>query len=241
MNRITYVVGTIGLLLGLWLQPGTVASARAIPTTSPGLSIPDNIPAQPNSTVVVPVHFSPEGNAISSLVFSLNFDQTWLTFDPTDSDGDGVPDAVDFNLPPAFTGSVVYDPNDLDGELDFFFGDIFPPLASLPEGDIVLITFGIDNPPVATTAFINFANNPPASFGNTSGQSVPGTTDNGSVRIEGCCDFNNDGQVTVIDIQMVAFCWRQPIGGSCQSRYDIDRDGNLDIVDIQRVAGVITS
>ncbi len=160
--------------------------AKASPNV-PMLSVPDNIPAQPAASVVVPVSFAAGGAAISSMVFSIDFDQAWLVFDPTDSDGDGVPDAVNFNLPVAFTGSVTYDAGDTDGELDFFIADVFPPLASLPDDALISITFGTGNPAAVTTAQIAFSIHPPASFGNTSGQSVPGTTDNGSVLIQACC------------------------------------------------------
>lgn len=241
MNRILSVVSVLGLLAVLWLQPAALASVNVAPDTGPALWIPDDIPALPNATVVVPVYFNGNGNPISSLVFSLDFDQTWLSFDPTDSDGDGIPDAVSFSVPATFAVSVAYDPADTDSELDFFVADVFPPLASLPAGITVQITFGTGNPAVATNVFVNFATDPPASFGSTTGQSVPGATDNGSVRVEGCCDFNSDGQITVVDIQMVALCWRQPIGGSCPARYDVNRSGAIDIVDVQRVAAVLTS
>ena len=241
MQRLIRTFGTIAVLIGLGLSLTSARSADASESTGPLLWIPDDIPAQYDSVVTVPVNHEGNGNSIAALTFSIDFDQTWLTFDPTDNNNDGVPDAIHFTIPSAFGAGVTYDSADIDGELDFLIADTFPPLTGLPSGTIVTMDFGTRRPPVSRTAFVNFSNNPLPSFGNTAGQSVPGTYDNGSVRIQGCCDFNNDGQVTVIDIQMVASCWRQPIGGSCQSRYDVDRDGNLDIVDIQRVAGVLTS
>ena len=40
-----------------------------------------------------------------------------------------------------FSVGISYDPADTDGELDFNFSDISPPLSALPEGDIVTISF----------------------------------------------------------------------------------------------------
>ena len=149
----------------------------------PALAIPDQVPASPSDRVTLPVNFTAHGNSISSVVFSVDYDQTWLTFDPTDSDGDDIPDAVTFNLPGAFDASVTFDGSDADGELDFFIADLFPPLVSLSDGAIVSMTLNVGSPPGGTDAAVNFSPDPAASFGDTSGQSVPGTTDNGSVLI----------------------------------------------------------
>ena len=131
----------------------------------------------------MPINFTANGNSIASLIFSVDYDQTWLAFDPMDSDEDGIPDAVAFNLPGAFNASVTFDEADTDGELDFFIADLFPPLASLPDGAIVSMTLNVGSPPGATEAAVNFSPDPATSFGDTSGQSVPGTTDDGSVLI----------------------------------------------------------
>jgi len=131
----------------------------------------------------LPVNFTAHDNSISSVVFSVDYDETWLTFNPTDSDEDDIPDAVTFNLPGAFDASVTFDEGDTDGELDFFIADLFPPLTSLSDGAIVSMTLNVGSPPSGTEVTVNFSPAPAASFGDTSGQSVPGTTDDGSVLI----------------------------------------------------------
>jgi len=156
---------------------------RATLSEGPVLAIPDQVPASPGGRVTLPINFTANGHHISSLIFSVDYDQTWLTFDPTDSNGDGIPDAVTFNLPGAFDASVTFDGGDTDGELDFFIADLFPPLASLSDGAIVYLTLNVGNPPGTTEAAVSFSSDPAASFGNTSGQSVPGTTNDGSVLI----------------------------------------------------------
>ncbi len=129
--------------------------------------------------------FTGNGSAISSLIFSLDFDEVLLSFDPNDGDGDGVPDAISFDLPAAFNGSVTYDPTDTDSELDFFIITAFspPPLASLLDGSIVQISFTAASPAETTDATILFSQNPVASYGDVSGQSTGGISHDGSVKI----------------------------------------------------------
>jgi len=114
----------------------------------------------------------------------VDYDETWLTLDPTDRDGNGVPDAVVFNLPGDFTYSVTFDGDDTDGEVDIFIGDISPSLTSLPDGPIVFMLLDADSSPGRTKGAVRFSVDPSASFGDTSGRSVPGTaTPGGEYRI----------------------------------------------------------
>ena len=162
----------ISLLLGL---PGL---GQAAPTVGPTLSIQTNIPADPNSYVSVPVHFAANTTTISSIVFSIDYDETWLNFDTT------VPMSITFNLPAAFIGSCQSDLLDTDGEIDCFILDPIAPLATLPDGDLMTIKLQTLDAPSGTLAPVNFSTgSPPTSFGSTSGQSVAGTTVNGSVLI----------------------------------------------------------
>lgn len=149
----------------------------------PELDISNQVEASPNGQVSLPVVFTPNGSNISAMSFSVDFDETWLTFDATDGNGDGVPDAIALNAPSGFQGSVTYDPNDTDGELDFFIADLFPPLAAVPDGQIATITFNVGNPSSTTEAGVNFSSAPSASFGDAGGVDVPGSADNGSVLI----------------------------------------------------------
>lgn len=213
------------------------ADRSTTPSEGPALAIPAQVSAAPASSVALPINFTAHGNGISSLIFSIDYEDAWLSFDPTDSDGDGIPDSVVFNLPAGFNASVSFDATDTRGELDFLIADTFPPLASLPDGALAVITLQVGNAPQGSELTVGFSNNPPPSFGTTTGQSIAGTTVDGSVLVGNCCDLNGDGQVNVVDIQMAASCTWQPIGPTCDARYDIDHDGNLDIVDVGRVTG----
>ncbi|MGB0385898.1 MAG: FG-GAP-like repeat-containing protein, partial [Ardenticatenaceae bacterium] len=180
-------------------------SVSADATSSPQLSISSDIPVYIGTNVVVPVEFMSNTTQIASTVFSVDYDESCLAFDATDSDNDGVPDAISFNLPNAFNGSVSVDGSDNDGELDFFIADLSSPLASLPDGVLLNITFtptctpSVGNPISAT---VGFSADPLASFGNTDGQSLPGTSTNGSVEIRRYepGDCNNDGSVDAGDV-----------------------------------------
>ena len=159
--------------LNSWVKP---RSAFAL--LGPQLSISSNIPANPNSTVVVPVLFTSNGANISSTVFSIDYDETWLVFDET------VPNAIDFTLPNDFAGQCSPDQSDPNGEIDCFIIDPLVPLSSLPDSIVLNITLKTKNPLSPTVAKVGFStNSPPASFGNTEGQSVPGSTLDGSVLI----------------------------------------------------------
>jgi hypothetical protein len=168
----------LALMIGMaelnsWIKP---QSAAAI--AGPQLSISSNIPANPNSSVVVPVTFTANANNISSTVFSIDYDETWLEFD------ENVPNAIEFTLPPDFAGQCSPDQGDPAGEIDCFILDPLVPLASLPDGIILTITLQTKNPLSPVAAKVGFStNSPPASFGDTSGQSVAGSTLDGSVQI----------------------------------------------------------
>ena len=174
--------------------------------SGPSLIIPQNVQGRFGQLVTVPISLDSTGLELASTAFSIDIDESCLNFDPTDSDQDGVPDAITFNIPAGFSGSVMYDPLDLDGELDFLVADTFPPLVALIDGDIVTIAMTPTcepSPGNTVTAPVNFAAEPAASFGNTSGQSVPGTGVDGSVEIVGgfdAGDCNGDEYIDAGDI-----------------------------------------
>ncbi len=136
----------------------------------------------------VPLTFAGNGTLISSTAFSIDFDETCLGFDPKDGDGDGTPDAVTFFLPPDFARSATYDAADITSEFFFVIFDPLPPLASFPDGPIAAIEFTASCTPAAGTVLdvpVIFAADPVTSFGDTTGQGVPGTTSDGWVTIIG--------------------------------------------------------
>ena len=171
----------------------------------PKLSIPNNIPAVFGSTVAVPVSFAANGHDIGAVVFSLDFDQACLTFDPTDDDLDGVPDAISFSVPGSFESSATYDASDTDGEIDVAILDPSSPIAALPDGifaDVIFTAACEPQPAQTIVAAVGFSQDPQATFSDTSGVDIPGTTEGGSVEIFAVPrgDCNGDQFVSAADI-----------------------------------------
>jgi Tol biopolymer transport system component len=163
---------------------GTAAAFQpTAPLTDVSLNVPDSLPARPGSTVTLPVSLSKGGNAVGSLVFSLDIDQTWLSFNPADGNGDGMPDAASFILPSGFAAGVTYNAADTDGELDVVVYSLTSPLAEIPDGTFLNVKLTAGSAPGAFLAEVKSSDDPTASFGSLSGTSLPGVLQDGSVWI----------------------------------------------------------
>ncbi|MBN1146187.1 MAG: carboxypeptidase regulatory-like domain-containing protein [Anaerolineales bacterium] len=152
-----------------------IHTAWAAAQAGPVLSIPSLIPAAANSTVAIPVQFASNGNGISSVTYSVNYDETWLSFDPSE------PLSITVNLPPDFVGGCTWNQSDADGELDCYALDPAEPLMPLPDQVIVTIMLVTKNAPHGTVAPVVFSADPQVSFGDIYGQSTNGTAQGGSV------------------------------------------------------------
>jgi uncharacterized repeat protein (TIGR01451 family) len=144
------------------------------PATGPALSMPEEVPVA-GDRLTVPINFAANGHPITSLVFSMDYDQSWISFDPTDRDGNGISDGVILNLPGAFDARVTFDGDDADGELDIFIADITPPLSAMSDGIVGFVTLNVEHSRATAQRAVRFSAEPAASFGNTLGLSVPGT------------------------------------------------------------------
>lgn len=164
-------------------QPCQQASAQASSAGAPALGMALASSGVDGAQVTVPIVLSGGDQDIASLAFSLDIDETRLSFDPADADGNGLPDALRFDLPPGFTPSVFYDPGDVDGELDIVIADLAGPLAALPDGVVAEVSLAVVPSTNAGNVSVGFSQDPDASFGNTTGQSVSGSTSNGTVLI----------------------------------------------------------
>jgi hypothetical protein len=175
------IIGLILILLigsvAVSAKIGWIASLAA-PFDGPVLSIPLHIQSDPNSTVNVPVQFTGNGFNVSSTVFSIDYDETYLSYDSS------IPGSITLTLPADFVGACQADVTDIDGEIDCFIYDPLVPLAALPDSTLVTVILRTLDPPYTVEARAGFsAESPPASFGDTEGQSVGGTTQDGSVKI----------------------------------------------------------
>lgn len=164
-------------------------AADATVATQPVLSMPSQIAAETNSQVTVPIELRSNGSAVGSLLFSVDYDETTLTFDPADHDQDGIPDAITFHLPAQMLRSVSFDPTDHTGELDLMLADFAATPAALPTGPLVSITLKTGAVAELTTAVVKFADRPAPSFGGIDGQNLAGASEGGTIFIHGPTDL----------------------------------------------------
>ena len=75
-------------------------------------------------------------------------------------------------------------------------------------------------------------------IGSANGTAINVVTQNGIIQINACVgDFDNDGDVDILDVQRVAYRWNSRSGQPLyEAQYDIDQDGDIDILDLQTVA-----
>lgn len=149
----------------------------------PGLMIPRQLKPDRDRTVQVPIFLRPGAQAVNSLIFSLDLDERYLYLDPTDADGDGIPDAVRFHTDARVLTWAASSGLDTDGELDFF---LLHPTATFKGGrdqPLLTLTLEVMVHGNATEAEIGFSTEPAASFGTPSGRATDGATRGGSVRL----------------------------------------------------------
>lgn len=154
-------------------------------SSSATLTIGSRSSVLPGTLVTVPIDFDNGGNTASTLAFSVDIDEKWLTFSNVDGDDNGIPDAVTVNTPPGFSTAVTFNPNDRDGELDFTIADMSPPLATLPSGAIASVTFLAGAPSNSTDVPVSFSADPAPSSGSSSGVAIPSENHGGLVSIDG--------------------------------------------------------
>ena len=147
------------------------------------LTIPDNYLAIPSNQVSLPIQLDPKGEKLSSVVFSIDFDQSWLAFDDSDGNGDGVPDAISLNIPSGYVAAASYDASDTDGEIDVFAYYPGVPAPPLPKGTLMTVQLTAGKPQSNFVAEVKSSRDPYASFGSVLGASVPGIMPDGSVWI----------------------------------------------------------
>jgi hypothetical protein len=81
----------------------------AAATAAGSVIVPDQVSGAAGETVAIPVTLETGGNRIAAATFALSLDGATASFDPTDSDGDGVPDAITLNVPAGTAKTVIFD------------------------------------------------------------------------------------------------------------------------------------
>ncbi len=136
--------------------------------------------AAANSTVEVPITFKTDDQDVSSLVFSINYDEDMLLFNPN------VADAITFHDSSGLISQKhLFSIADHDGEIDIAITDRSYPLSSLTDNDMLLtIKFQVRTPrTIDSLATIGISTSPSVSFGNTSGASINGNAYGGSIYV----------------------------------------------------------
>lgn len=172
----TFYIDDVSLLV----TTASLSSAETTTSAAPMLTIGSATPE--GSSVTLPVSLDSSGANISSVAFSIDYDETRLALDPTDADGDDVPDALRLTTPDGFELVATFDASDTDGEIDIFIGDLAPALATLPDGAILSVTLDVVEQS-GSIAAVRVATEPAVSFGTTQGASVAGSGTGGVVRL----------------------------------------------------------
>lgn len=163
-----------------------VPTANAIKSVSaasaPALTIANAVAAQPGESLAVPITFASNGSQVAATAFVLTYDASRLHFDPTDGNGDGIPDAVNLHVPARFAKRVALDG---EGRIQIALSDMAVPLMTLADGPLATITFTVAMAAEGESAAISFADDYPVSVGGINGASLPVITENGSVLIDG--------------------------------------------------------
>ncbi len=161
---------TLRLLLTFHLLAATTVSGYELP--GPELRLDGTLPMTPGVPLFVPVDFTADGFTIAAIAFSLDLDLDRLDFDPSDDDGDGVPDAVILPFGAPGLTLVSFDAGDVDGELDVLLANLSG--LPLPEGLLIELEV-VPTSGGGVASSIAFSHEPPPSFGDSDGQDVPGT------------------------------------------------------------------
>lgn len=165
-----------------------IGSYEFVPLSlEPDLTIPNTPLDASNGSFSVPVNFTGNGADIASVGFSIDYDETCLSFDETDSDTDGMPDAIT-GLPNGFQTTISHNSADSSGELDLSLFDSTTPIGTLRDGPLFTLALTV-KPACITTdgssrdVTINFAASPAPSFGNPGAVDVAGTATGATIAL----------------------------------------------------------
>lgn len=160
------------------------SGSRLDEATTATLTIASDRVAVAGSTLQIPITLTTNGAAVTAGAFRLHVDPTRLHFDPTDGDGDALPDAVVFALPPLMSRPLLTATARAD-TLDLFFSELAAPPVTWHDGVILTITLRVHHlesqTPVMTTVVFDQSVIP--SLGSATGASIPVQAEDGLVQI----------------------------------------------------------
>jgi len=150
---------------------GSVVAAQASPAT---LAVGTSVRTEGTDMIDIPIVLGTAGHHVAAAAFSLHWDAAQLGFDPSDANGDGRPDAVQFHLPEGLLASATYHAE--ASRLDIVVLGIAQPLPQLADGPLatVRLTMPVDGTASPTLHLST------ASLGGEAGQSIPLTVSDGA-------------------------------------------------------------
>lgn len=177
-------ISCTGLLRADEQYPCGADRAQGTGLTVATLSIAGDRAARAGTTVQLPITLSTNGARVTAAAFRLHFDPARLSFDPSDHNGDTLPDALTFAQPPLVSQplfSVTVHPD----ALDIAFTDLATPPGSWYDGAFLTVTLRVQeisgDAPLTTT--VAFAQSSPPSLGSATGASLPIQANDGVVQL----------------------------------------------------------
>ncbi|MCW5857036.1 MAG: hypothetical protein KIS63_02020 [Caldilineales bacterium] len=188
----TYENGPIGVPARVAAPPeesapdvGVEADEEAVLVAPPSgfaLAIPPALESRAGAVVDVPISLSFGSGEVAGLGFSLTYDPSWLSFDPTDADSDGLPDAISFKLPGAFDATVTWDGSSPNGELLISLENITSDKLMGVEGALLTVSFATAAPEAMVETVVDIGASG-AWVADAEGIAYPMPATRGSVRI----------------------------------------------------------
>lgn len=169
------IVTTVCIIFTSNACPPAVTASDAQSAT---LAVGSGLSAAPGAKVSVPVRLTTGGNSVVAAVFAVDFDTAHLSFDATDADNSGLPDAVSINAPADMSMSATY--NAAESRIEIVVFDL-PPFTALSDGTLATVDLTVNAGVTVTETAVNLTT---TSLGNTEGQSVPVEVTNGAVEIK---------------------------------------------------------
>ncbi len=155
---------------------GTGLTASSAATAS--LTVSGNLVTVPGSIVDVPIMLTAAGNSVAAAAFAVNFDSSVLTFDATDADANGIPDAVTFNVPDGLMTAATY--NVEESRVEIIITGLIPPFPLLGDGAIATVSLTTNSDADDSATAVTITN---GSLGSDEGASIPVEINDGSVEI----------------------------------------------------------
>jgi len=161
------------LALMLFIMGGTIQAQTDV---LPSISITDGTFAAPGGTGRVIVSYDAGDKDIVAIAFSIDYDETILTYDSTVE-----PFACLLSSP--YICTFAFDAGDTAGELDFTIESTDG--SAIPNGNLVQIPFIVEaTAALGTVAEVNFSTSPQPTYGNSGGTREDGQEPtNGSILV----------------------------------------------------------